>query len=66
MGEFEKILCPRCKGRGWIRCEPTFGNPSGPNADKFQVSTGKKIPCTVCQGKKIKVKDGQEDLPPKI
>lgn len=62
-GDFEYVPCPRCNGRGWIRCEPTFGNPNGPNRDKYQVSTGKKIPCPNCLGKKVRLKDGQEDRP---
>jgi len=45
--------CPTCKGTGRVKCPATYGNPSGPNAMKMQVSTGKPIPCPECKGKKV-------------
>ena len=50
--------CPRCEGKGWIPCPPTWGvRGNNPNAQQhgpfLQPSYGKPIPCTMCNGKKV-------------
>ncbi len=52
-GEYTIKACPECNGRGRIPCPKTYGNPSGPNAGNWQVSSDKPIPCPNCRGKKV-------------
>lgn len=62
VGEMRISECAACRGRGWVPCPPTYsvrtsvhysgGEGYGP---VNQVSTGKKIPCPDCKGKKATV-----------
>lgn len=49
----ERAECQACGGTGKARMPATYGNPSGPNADRVQPGYGCVIPCRVCLGKKV-------------
>jgi DnaJ-class molecular chaperone len=58
--ESELVTCPRCEGRGWLRCPKTFSirtnvHYSGGEGygSVMEPSAGKKIPCDLCKGKKV-------------
>lgn len=58
-GEIEFVQCPRCRGVGSVKLEDTYGTRSN------QWVRNGRVPCPVCRGKKIRILDGQQDLPEK-
>ncbi len=59
VGEIEHVQCPRCQGRGSVKLDDTYGTRSN------QWVRNGRVPCPVCKGKKIRILDGQQDLPEK-
>ena len=53
VGEYITAACGECRGLGWIKQPPTFGYEGGVNGTKWQPSTGHRVPCPKCKGKKV-------------